>query len=245
MRTIFIADAHLAHPEDLNYRLLLAFLEQIRGTVSELCILGDLFDFWVGLPGMPLPDYQPVIEALEKLAAEGVRLTYFEGNHDFQLGPVFRKRLKADVFEGPAIRDIQGKRLLICHGDQLNPHDQGYIRLRKILRSLPVRLLIRICPAPLAMFIKEHLQKRSRRGYRSHQARWDRRSIIRDFARQQANSGIDGMVCGHFHLPFHEQLDDQGFTILSLGDWISQFSYGEMSGGRLKLHTFNPDRLNS
>ena len=76
MRTIFIADAHLAHPEDLNYRLLLAFLEQIRGTVSELCILGDLFDFWVGLPGMPLPDYQPVIEALEKLAAEGVRLTH-------------------------------------------------------------------------------------------------------------------------------------------------------------------------
>ena len=36
-----------------------------------------------------------------------------------------------------------------------------------------------------------------------------------------------------FILPFCEELDGSPFTILSLGDWMEQFTYGEMVNGKL------------
>lgn len=240
MRTIFIADAHLNAPSDANYLLLLRFLKELEGTVGTILVLGDLFDFWVGLPGMPLPDQRPAIEALERLVDTGTRLIYFEGNHDFQLGPVFRRRLRAKVHEGPAELELQGKRLHICHGDQINPGDHGYRFLRRLLRSLPVRLAINVCPAPLAMAAKERLQRHSRGTYEKKGDRWDYRSIISGYAQSRRESGLDGLVCGHFHLPFIERLDNPSFTTLSLGDWISQSSYGEMIDGELHLKQYLP-----
>lgn len=50
MRAIFIADAHLASPEALNFRLLLRFLGELEGKLDALYIVGDLFDFWLGFP---------------------------------------------------------------------------------------------------------------------------------------------------------------------------------------------------
>ena len=240
MRTIFIADAHLNAPSDTNYQLLLQFLDQLCGTVDTLVIVGDLFDFWVGLPGMPSPEYRPVIDSLKRLTESGARPVYFEGNHDFQLGRVFRDDLRAEVHEGPAILELQGQRILVCHGDQINPHDHGYRRLRSLLRSLPVRLLISICPAPLALAVKARLQRHSRSRYGIKQERWNYREIIMNFSHQQHHSGIRGMVCGHFHLPFIEQHQSPPFTTLSLGDWITGFSYGEMTAGQLSLHSYRP-----
>ena len=239
MRDIFLADAHLLLPTDHNYRMLLRFLDELRGSTGTLYILGDLFDFWVGLPGMPLPEYRPVIDALDRLRSGGTGLVYFEGNHDFRLGRVF-DRLQCRIHEEPAVLSVQGKQLLLCHGDQLNPFDRDYHRLRKLLRSLPMRLAISICPPVAAQAVRHSLQRHSRRGYVEKQGRWDYRSIIRQAALQYQKAGLDGMVCGHFHLPAIEQLDQPPFTLVSLGDWITDFSYAEMTDGVLSLRQYSP-----
>lgn len=112
MRTIFIADAHLASPDDNNYRLLLRFLHELEGELDTLYIVGDLFDFWLGFPSQPFAEYAAVIDALERLVLRGCRLVYFEGNHDFHLGTVISQRLNAIINTGPSIESVQGKRLL-------------------------------------------------------------------------------------------------------------------------------------
>ena len=103
MRTIFIADAHLKSPDDLNYRLMLRFLRELEGKLDTLYIVGDLFDFWLGFPSHPFKQYNTVLDELERLAAKGCRLVYFEGNHDFHLGVIFSERLKAEIRTGPAV----------------------------------------------------------------------------------------------------------------------------------------------
>ncbi len=239
MRTIFIADAHLVAPDDNNCRQLLSFLHELEGELDTLYIMGDLFDFWLGFPSQPFTQYDPVLDALERLVARGCRLVYFEGNHDFHLGDVFSHRLKAEIHTGPSIECIQGKRLYVCHGDQINREDRCYRLLRFLLRTRLVAAAVGHFPPSWAEKIRERLQKRSQAGYAVKASRWDYRLILLDFARSLQKQGCDGLVTGHFHLALRENLPDTPFAVLSLGDWMEQFTYGEMKDGELRLLTYS------
>lgn len=242
MRTIFLADAHLRSPDDLNYRMLLRFLRGLEGTTETLFIMGDLFDFWIGFPSHPFRQYDPLLDALLALKRGGCRLVYFEGNHDFHLGSIFYERLAAEVHTGPAIRTVQGRRLFLCHGDQINRADHGYRLLRLVLRNRLAAATVRHVPPSLALRIRERLQHVSRSSYGSKSARWDYGRIIRDFARSVRRMGCVGLVTGHFHLAFCEELDCGSFTILSLGEWMQRLTYGEMVAGRLHLREYQSGR---
>ena len=241
MRAIFIADAHLVSPDDANYRLLLRFLHELEGNLDTLYIMGDLFDFWMGFPSHPFTQYDAILDALERLVARGCRLVYFEGNHDFHLGPIFSQRLKAEIHTGPAVESVQGKRLYICHGDQINSEDLLYRLLRFLLRTPIVALGVRHFPPAWAQKIRERLQKRSQAGYGAKTARWDYRQILLDFARSLQKQGCEGLVTGHFHLALRENVPETTFAVLSLGDWMEQFTYGEMVDGELRLMTYTTD----
>ncbi|NTV50740.1 MAG: UDP-2,3-diacylglucosamine diphosphatase [Geobacteraceae bacterium] len=239
MRTIFIADAHLVSPDDANYRRLLRFLHDLEGNLDSLYVMGDLFDFWLGFPSHNYPHYDAVIDALERLVVRGCRLVYFEGNHDFHLGTVFSQRLKAEIHTEPAVECVQGKRLYICHGDQINEEDRLYRLLRFLLRSRLITSIIRHFPPAWAQKIRSRLQKRSQAGYSVKTARWDYRQILLDFAANLHKQGCDGLVTGHFHLALSENLPGTTFSILSLGDWMEKFTYGEMLDGKLRLMTYS------
>jgi len=243
MRAIFLSDAHLKAPSDDNFLLLLDFLHEIEGKIDTLYIMGDLFDFWVGFPSNPFRQFDPVIDALERLVQSGCRLVYFEGNHDFHLGDVFAKRLRADIHVGPAVEVVQGKRLYLCHGDQINKNDSYYRLLRYVLRSRLVAASVSCFPPSWALRVKARLQRRSQSTYQEKKARWDYRAILLDFAASLHKQGCDGLVVGHFHLAMLETIADRNFTLLSLGDWMGQFTYGEMLDGELRLMTYVPERL--
>ena len=239
MRAIFIADAHLVSPDDANYRLLLRFLRELEGELDTLYIMGDLFDFWLGFPSQPFTQYDAILDALERLTVFGCRLVYFEGNHDFHMGPIFSQRLKAEIHTGPAIESVQGKRLYLCHGDQINREDRHYRLLRFLLRTRLVAASVRHFPPAWAEKIRERLQKGSQAGYVVKTARWDYRQILLDFARSLQKEGYDGLVTGHFHLALREDVPETAFAVLSLGDWMEQFTYGEMQDGKLRLMSYS------
>jgi UDP-2,3-diacylglucosamine hydrolase len=238
MRTIFLADAHLASPDDRNYRLLLRFLRELEGDTETLFIMGDLFDFWLGFPSNPLHQFDEVLDALQSLVHSGCRLVYFEGNHDFHMGTVFRQRLGAEIHTGPAIITVQGQRLFLCHGDQINHRDRAYRLLRLFLHNRLAAVSVTYVPPVITLRIRAWLQRTSRAGYQAKLQRWNYRAIIRTFARTVRELGCDGLVTGHFHLAFREELDGSTFAILSLGDWMEQFTYGEITAGKLSLQTY-------
>ncbi len=238
MRTIFLADAHLHHPDDSNYRRLLKFLEELQGVTDTLCILGDLFDFRIGLPSLAFPEHEPVLDALARLSHGGTRLIYLEGNHDFHLGDAFARRIGAELYRGPVPVELQGKRLLLCHGDLANPADWRYRLLHLSLRNRAAAVAGRILPAPLVQGIRRRLQRTSRGRYTHDQFRWNYQQIISAYGVTIRSKGFDALVLGHFHLPFIERHDH--FTLLALGDWIGQFSYGQLQDGVFSLATYRP-----
>lgn len=239
MRAIFLADAHLKAPADDNYIQLLQFFHDLEGKVDTLYIMGDLFDFWVGFPSNPFRQFDAVLDALERLVDGGCRLVYFEGNHDFHLGDVFAKRLRAEIHCGPAIEIVQGKRLYLCHGDQINREDRYYRLLRFVLRSRLVAASVGRFPPAWALKAKARLQRRSQASYQIKKSRWDYREILLNFASHLQKQGYDGLVAGHFHLALQETLAGSQFTLLSLGDWMGQYTYGEMLDGELQLMKYS------
>jgi UDP-2,3-diacylglucosamine hydrolase len=240
MRTIFLADAHLVSPDDHNYQLLLQFLRGLEGETETLFIMGDLFDFWLGFPSNPFEQYEPILNSLEKLKRSGCRLVYFEGNHDFHLGPIFRQRLGAEIHTGPAIMTIKDRRYFLCHGDQINTSDHEYRLLRLLLHNRLVASVLSWCPPTVAQRIRARLQTVSRSGYQANSCRWDYRAIICSFADAVKEKGCEGLITGHFHLAFCEELQEPPFVILSLGDWMGQFTYGELEAEKLVLKTYSP-----
>ncbi len=236
MHTIFIADAHLRSPDDRNYRLMLRFLEEIPGKADMLVIAGDFFEFWLGDSPGAFPHYQPLLDALARVTSQGVKLLFFEGNHDFHLGSYFRTAFNAEVYPDSAAITIDGRRLFICHGDLINRSDSGYLALRFIFRNPLTRLLAKILPASVPAFIAARLGKHSKGKHSATSARWDVRTLVRDFAAERFAAGFDTVVTAHYHRPFLEKSGAQ--TLLALGDWITQFSYAELIDGDLTLKTY-------
>lgn len=240
MRAIFIADAHLKKPDDPNYRKLLEFLESITGKTDILIIAGDFFEFWIGDEPQAFPHYAPAIEALNKLCKSGTKIIYIEGNHDFHLGGYFSRELGADVHPDEATLELDGRRIYLCHGDLINKKDYGYMALRFIFRNRFTRLLVKLLPYSLPAWVAQRLGDHSKGKHKATAARWDASGITGDFAMKRAAEGFDLIVTAHYHKPRLAELGD-GRQLLALGDWISQFSYGEMIDGKLCLKHYTPD----
>ena len=239
MRAVFLADAHLRHPDDANYRALLAFLAEQQGQTDLLGLLGDICEFLVGYPHTVFPVYRPLFDALHRLQQSGTRLIYVEGNHDFHLAPYFDRHLPCQLFPDGGTIDLDGRRVFVAHGDLANPADRDYRRLRGVLRSAPLRLLIRTLPAELTWRIARHASQASRRTGDDKRRRWPTRDILLPYAADQLARGHQAVITGHFHQPFREQLP--GGELIALGDWINQYSYAVFEDGEFRLATYAPE----
>jgi UDP-2,3-diacylglucosamine hydrolase len=240
MRKVFIADAHLRNPCDENYRVLLRFLSELHGTTETLFILGDLFEFWIGYRTTAFPHYQPILEHLRKLSATGTEIVYFEGNHDFHMGKHFSETVGATIFPAPAVLSLDGRKCLLCHGDQINTHDYGHRLLRFLLHNRVTKALFPLFPPGVACRIADHMSRHSKGNHGKRNARWNYELLLNEFADARFREGFDAVICAHFHLPLLSKRNSGRMrTLLSLGDWITQYSYGELRDGNLSLHQYH------
>lgn len=235
MKALFLADAHLRHAQDRNYQELLKFLEQQQG-LDALFLLGDIFEFWIGYKHLVFSAYIPILEKLRKLSRSGTKLYFVEGNHDFNLGPYFTETLNCTLITEQQLVDWDGKKLLLSHGDLLNP-SKGYQYLRSFWRSSPVRLLSRIIHPDLVWAFGIWLSKQSRGKKTSNQS-WDPSHLLHPFADSDEAKSADAIFCGHFHQPLHKEY--HGKQLVVVGDWINQFSYAEMIDGKIELKKHQP-----
>ena len=236
MRKIFIADAHLRNPEDANYRTLVRFLETLPRDTDTLYLLGDLFEFWVGYPSPVYSHYREFIDCLKAVRGRGVRIVYFEGNHDFHLDRFFQEELGAEVHRSGAELEIAGQRVYLCHGDQINREDYRYRVFRLAFHNPVTKALLPLFSRRLAAYTASTLSRRSSKRHTARRSRWDYRLILTTFARGRFAAGSDAVITGHYHLPMVQRED--GHLFIALGDWITQFSYAQWLDGEFSLERF-------
>lgn len=75
---------------------------------EQLILMGDIFDVLVG-EVLPSHDFaKPYIKTLESLANRGLEVIYIEGNHDFNLAPLFEKVKVISLENQPVNLDFAG-----------------------------------------------------------------------------------------------------------------------------------------
>ena len=216
---LFISDLHLSAERPETVRTFLRFLRQRAVEASQLYILGDLFDVWIGVD-----DDQAligeIITALRELTAAGTWLGVMHGNRDFLLGEAFCRRTGAELLADPYFRVFQGIPTLLIHGDLLCTDDRDYQAFRRKLRDPEFQQ--RFLAQSLAARRAEAAEYRAMSGEANAQkpeAIMDVNPLAVIETLRQHNA--TRLIHGHTHRPGDHELDIDGNRASRhvLGDW--------------------------
>ncbi|GAI80385.1 unnamed protein product, partial [marine sediment metagenome] len=138
------------------------------------------------------------------------------------------------------IINLDGIRTLVSHGDTIDRTNTRYLMLRKILRSRMFYRIQKNIPSILLWKIarisskisNEHLGK-SLDGLVE---------IMGAFTIEKFKEGFDAVILGHCHTPTIKQyvIDGREKTFVTLGDWISHYSYLLYEDGKFTLSFYRP-----
>ncbi|HCO10500.1 MAG TPA: UDP-2,3-diacylglucosamine diphosphatase, partial [Gammaproteobacteria bacterium] len=225
MPTLLISDLHLQDSRPDLTRALMGFLDEYRGRCSQLFILGDLFEAWIG-DDDPSALADEVAVALADFASTGAKIALMHGNRDFLLGEAYAARCGARLMGEAEVITSGLRPILLMHGDSLCTDDVGYQEFRSLVRQ----------PAWQADFLGQPLAARhafaAQARAQSREATSSKATEIMDVnqvAVQQVlvKHGVCDLLHGHTHRPkVHEFAfgglpgeDEQPATRTVLGDW--------------------------
>lgn len=219
---LLISDLHLEEQRPDITRAFLHFLQTRARGAEALYILGDFFEVWVGDDGMS-PFQHDIARALRELSDTGTRIFLMHGNRDFLIGKQFCRETGAELLNDPCLVTLEGKRVLLMHGDSLCTQDLAYMKLRRWLRHPLTLFILRHLPLSTRFKLARKLRSESRA-----QTRMKAREIIDvtpdEVPRIMAEHGVRTLIHGHTHRPAEHALEVNGQSArrIVLGDWDSQ-----------------------
>ena len=236
----FVSDLHLgtlyrnANPRRAEW--FEEFVHSLSGRASHLFLLGDLFEFWMEYRYYMPKEYFRILSALHELKRSGVEIHYLCGNHDFNLGTFFRDEIGIETHDGPFRIELQGKRLLLLHGDGMDPRDKIYPWVRRVLHHPLSNWMYRLLHPDLGMKIALAVGRASRDHNGNIPRHLDRyEAAAKDLLRQ---GGADILMHGHVHAGFVKNLPEGVYV--NTGEWLEKLQYVEMTGGECFLKTYDP-----
>lgn len=234
-RTVFLSDTHIGSRGCKAARLL-AFLGRIE--CDTLYLVGDILDVWALRRKWFWPsEHGKVVRRILRLAREGMRVVFIPGNHD----EVFRC-LSGLRFKGIEIRREHlhrcrdGRRMLVCHGDEYDPV-QKHAPWLSALGGVLYEWLLRLSTALMRLMRLAGLRERSlSAGLKRIVKRFvsGARSYPERLAAEARRRGLQGVICGHTHRAEIRMIN--GVLYCNDGDWVeSCTALCETHAGELKL----------
>ncbi|AGA86831.1 UDP-2,3-diacylglucosamine diphosphatase [Stutzerimonas stutzeri] len=219
---LLISDLHLEEERPDISRAFLHFLETRACQAEALYILGDFFEVWIGDDAMT-PFQRSIAQALRSLSGSGTRIYLMHGNRDFMLGKSFCRAAGCTLLADPSVVELNGERVLLMHGDSLCTRDEGYMRLRRLLRNPFSLFVLRNLPLSARRKLARKLRNESRT-----QTRMKASDIIdvtpELIPRVLAEHRVRTLIHGHTHRPAMHDLvvNGQPAQRIVLGDWDRQ-----------------------
>jgi len=234
-RTLWISDTHLgssgAQAAELAY-----LLKHID--CQQLYLVGDIIDMWrLGQRWWWPEPHNTVVRRLLKLAARGTSVLYIPGNHDdaarqfagLEFGGI-RVALNA------AHETVDGRSLLVCHGDQYDLVVR-HSRLLSMIGSTTYDMLLSVNRAwnggrrllglpyhSLSQAIKLKVKSAC-----TFVSRFEDELIA-----EARRGGFDGVVCGHIHKAQMRRMEE--IEYYNCGDWVESCTLlAEHHDGRMEL----------
>lgn len=222
MPIFFLSDIHLSENTPDITAAFTTTLQHIKTEYPEaVFIMGDLFNTWIG--DTLADNYaQQIAQDIHALATT-CPVFFQRGNRDFLISQTFCAQSGMTLLPDRYSLTLDGKTLLLEHGDLLCTNDIGYQRMRHILRHPYFYWTAAHAPKWLCQKIANHLRKQSQ--HRTAQ----KLPTITDVSpaeveRIMTQYNADILIHGHTHRPARHLLKNEQERIV-LGDWRP---YGEI-----------------
>lgn len=231
----FVSDLHLGagtpSEEERKKEQFIRLLQLVRQNGERLYLVGDLFDFWFEYKNAIPKTEVELLVALKNLTLMQLPVVYLVGNHDYWHRDFFAKYLGIKIEKGDVVLEHEKKKIYITHGDGKARSDRGY-RLIKALFRNPINVwLYRLLPVDWAFPLARLVSGSSRRWTEARGK--EQLPEYEAFARRKFAEGCDAVILAHSHRPELKVLE--GKTLLNIGDFMTNFTYGVLRGGEFEL----------
>ncbi|MGN5762932.1 UDP-2,3-diacylglucosamine diphosphatase [Acinetobacter calcoaceticus] len=213
MTYLFVSDLHLSPDHPRLVRGFLALLDEYKNKNTQLYILGDWFNAWIG-DDYTAPWLDEIVTALQSFSAAGNQIYFQVGNRDFALGQKFLDQFNGILLPDVYTLEINHIKFRLEHGDALCTDDVAYQRFRKVIRNPVLLGLIKRTPLSFRQKLANGFRKKS--SATKQLKSYD----IMDVNAQAVESVIeqvDYLIHGHTHRPEIHQLQHKQRIVL--GDW--------------------------
>lgn len=226
----FISDLHLCAGMP---RTQAAFARHLELTTADaVCLLGDVFEVWVGDDAREQAFERSVVAQL-LAASRRVELLFMPGNRDFLAGADLCSASGLRLLADPTCLHAWGRQWVLCHGDAQCVDDLAYQAFRRQVRD----------PAWQREFLQLPLPQRLDQARRMRAASLARRSMrvetVGDLDRGACRAllrqaGATTLIHGHTHRPARHDLGD-GLERWVTSDWDLDCSAGARRAEVLRL----------
>ena len=227
MKTFFVSDVHLGlqvgDPAGRERRFA-DFLQGLPEDTDALYLLGDIWDFWYEYRDVVPKGYIRVFSALQSLMDRGVKVYFFQGNHDVWTYSYFEE-LGMKRLEQPCLVEIGGKRFCLGHGDGLGPVPAGYRFLRGLFHNRVAQFLFSMLHPWIAFRFGNGWSRNNRLAHDQEYEFRGKDEPLYEFAEEfSARNDVDYFIFGHYHSSVDMTLPS-GARLLVLKDWMRSSPY--------------------
>ena len=213
MTYLFIADLHLSPEHPRLVRGFLDLLAHYKNKNTQLYILGDWFNAWVG-DDYSAPWLDEIVSALQEFTQAGNHVYFQVGNRDFALGQRFLKQFNGSILPEVDTLKIGDMQIRLEHGDLLCTDDVSYQKFRKIIRNPLLLGFLKSIPLSFRQKLANGFRKKSAE---TKQVKSYKIMDVNQQAVEQSLQAVDLLIHGHTHRPnIH---NENGKSRIVLGDW--------------------------
>jgi UDP-2,3-diacylglucosamine hydrolase len=250
----FASDFHLGAPSHADSlareRCIVEWLDSIKTDAQVICLVGDLFDFWIEYRRFVPRGFVRLFGKLAELSDSGIEIIVFSGNHDLWMTDYFETELNIKTYRKPLFLSVNSTKsktqsintaLYITHGDGLGPGDYSYKFLKQIFENRVAQWVFRNLLHPhwaltLGQAWAAHSwQKHAKEAPPSFMGEAHEWLLL--YARDiESQSHHDYYIFGHRHILLDYPINERSRTLI-LGDWIAHFSYAVFDGSSMQLVT--------
>lgn len=244
----FVSDVHLGAPALNNNRkrevLFAKWLDEIKNDVAELYLMGDIFDFWFEYKKVVPRGFTRILGRIADLTDKGIPVHFFTGNHDLWAFDYLPDELGVILHKNEIIKEFNGKKFFLAHGDGLDAEDKGYIFLKKIFTNKTLQWFFSRLHPNFAFTLAHSWSKSTRLAKINIEEEFEvNKEGIYKFAESfLEKENIDYFIFGHRHRMSNAAIGQNSRFVL-LGDWIKNFSYGVFDGEKFELKKYIKELL--
>jgi UDP-2,3-diacylglucosamine hydrolase len=243
-KLFFASDFHLGAPNETESKdrekRIMHWLDSIADDAAAIFLVGDIFDFWFEYGQVIPKGFIPFISKIHQLRDRRIPIIFFTGNHDLWMKDYFTVELGIPVYTHPIELKVEGKSILVGHGDGLGPGDNSYKFLKKVFTNPVAQWLFRWLHPDLGMKIAKGWSGHSRI---TNMKKDQNRFLGEDewlwiYCKElEEKKHHDFYIFGHRHLPLELEVGKNA-TYFNLGEWVTQNTFLAFDGQKAKLTTF-------